>query len=91
MSSKIRVCCNQQCGARHSFRDWHSGTLVIHKIQLTKNNCKYHACVCIGVFNISNKILIALDLLLGMRQHISMGEPPGNTAEALVMALLSAT
>lgn len=43
----------------------------------------------VGVFNISNKVLVTLDLLITMREHISKGEPPGNSAEAVVKSLLA--
>lgn len=42
----------------------------------------------IGVFNISNKLLVSLDILLRMREHIQKGEPPGNCAEAEVRSKL---
>ena len=41
------------------------------------------------MFNISNKVLVTLDLLITMREHISKGEPPGNSAEAVVKSLLA--
>lgn len=42
----------------------------------------------IGLLNISNKLLVSLELLLEMREHIKRGEPPGNTASAVILALL---
>ena len=38
----------------------------------------------------SNKLqlLVSLELLLEMREHIKRGEPPGNTAGAVILALL---
>ena len=41
-----------------------------------------------GVLNISNKLLVSLDILLQMREHIKRGEPPGNTANAVILAKL---
>ena len=41
-----------------------------------------------GLLNISNKLLVSLELLLEMREHIKRGEPPGNTASAVILALL---
>ena len=41
-----------------------------------------------GLLNISNKLLVSLELLLEMREHIRRGEPPGNTASAVILALL---
>ena len=38
--------------------------------------------------NISNKLLVALNLLLEMREHVKKGEPPGNTANAIVIISL---
>ncbi len=42
----------------------------------------------LGLFNVSNKILVSLDILLSMRDHISKGEPPGNSAEAVINTTL---
>ena len=42
----------------------------------------------IGVLNISNKLLVSLDILLEMREHVRRGEPPGNTANAVILAKL---
>lgn len=41
-----------------------------------------------GLLNISNKLLVSLDLLLEMRQHVRRGEPPGNTANAVILSKL---
>ena len=41
-----------------------------------------------GILNVSNKLLVSLELLLEMREHIRRGEPPGNTANAVILALL---
>ena len=43
-----------------------------------------------GLLNISNKLLVSLEILelFEMREHIKRGEPPGNTANAVVLALL---
>ena len=39
-----------------------------------------------GVLNISNKLLVALNILLEMREHIKKGEPPAN---AIITSLLN--
>ena len=41
-----------------------------------------------GLLNISNKLLVSLELLLEMQEHIRRGEPPGSTASAVIVALL---
>ena len=41
-----------------------------------------------GVFNISNKLLVSLDILFGIREHVKCGEPPGNTASSIVTSAL---
>ena len=41
-----------------------------------------------GVFNVSNKLLVSLDILLRMREHVQKGEPPGNCAEAVFRSTL---
>ena len=41
-----------------------------------------------GLLNVSNKLLVSLELLLEMREHIRRGEPPGNTASAVILAQL---
>ena len=38
----------------------------------------------IGVFNISNKLFVTLDILYDMRNHVEKGEPPGNCAQAML-------
>ena len=45
-----------------------------------------HACVLLnaGVFNVSNKIFVTLDILFNMRCHIRKGEPPGKCAQAVL-------
>ena len=40
-----------------------------------------------GILNISNKLLVTLDILFEMREHIKR-EPPGNTANAVILASL---
>lgn len=45
-------------------------------------------CFQIGVLNISNKLLVSLDILLEMREHVKRGEPPGNSANAVILAKL---
>lgn len=45
-------------------------------------------CTLAGLLNVSNKLLISLDILLEMREHIKRGEPPGNTASAVILAQL---
>ena len=39
--------------------------------------------------NISNKLLVSLDILLEMREHVRRGEPPGNTANAVILSSLN--
>ena len=41
-----------------------------------------------GILNISNKLLVTLDILFEMREHIKRGEPPGDTANAVILASL---
>ena len=48
----------------------------------------YIHTVFTGIFNVSNKVLVTLDLLFEMREHIKRGEPPGNTAIAVILASL---
>lgn len=38
----------------------------------------------IGIFNISNKLFVTLDILYDMRSHVERGEPPGNSAHAVI-------
>lgn len=40
------------------------------------------------MFNISNKLLVSVDILLRMREHVQKGEPPGNCAEAVFRSTL---
>ena len=40
------------------------------------------------IFNTGNKLLVTLDLLFEKREYIKRGEPPGNTANAVVLASL---
>ena len=54
------------------------GSLKIQDI-----NC--HAWMHTGLLNVSNKLLVSLELLLEMREHIGRGEPP---ASAVILALL---
>ena len=42
----------------------------------------------LGILNISNKLLVTIDIL-EMREHIRKGEPPGNTANAVVVSLMN--
>ena len=49
--------------------------------------CITHA----GVFNVSNKVFVTLDILFDMRNHVTKGEPPGNYAEALIKSTLALT
>ena len=48
----------------------------------------YIHTVSTGIFNVSNKLLVTLDLLFEMREHIKKGEPPSNTANAVILASL---
>ena len=41
-----------------------------------------------GVFNVSNKLLVTLDILFEMREHIKNGEPPGKTTDAVLTAAM---
>ena len=41
-----------------------------------------------GVINCANKLLVMLDILLEMRQHVMRGEPPSNYAAALIDSLV---
>ena len=41
-----------------------------------------------GVINCANKLLVTLDILLEMRQHVMRGEPPSNYAAALIGSLV---
>ncbi len=43
--------------------------------------------IVVGLFNISNKLLVSLDIM-SMRDHIRRGEPPGNCAEAVIDSIL---
>ena len=43
---------------------------------------------CVGIFNISNKLMVSLDILFEMREHIRKGEPPSNATNAVIMAAL---
>ena len=40
-----------------------------------------------GVFNVSNKLFVSLDIFFNMRCHIRKGEPPGNCAQAVLDAV----
>jgi hypothetical protein len=42
----------------------------------------------LNILNISNKLLVSLDILLEMGEHIKRGEPPGNTSNAVILAKL---
>lgn len=55
-------------------------------ILVTKLKSNYVAIL--GAFNISNKLLVSIDILFEMREHISKGEPPGNTANAVIATAL---
>ena len=37
-----------------------------------------------GIFNVSNKLFVALDVLYDMRHHVKLGEPPGNCAHSVL-------
>lgn len=37
-----------------------------------------------GIFNVSNKLFVALDVLYDMRQHVKLGEPPGNCVHSVL-------
>ena len=81
MTIYVKKC--KHCQVRYCFRDWRAG-----KINYTfnlRNGIKHFQ---IGVLNISNKLLVSLDILLEMREHVERGEPPGNTANAVILAKL---
>jgi len=68
--------------------DWYVHTRIIH-FGLRISILFFETYLpTIGVFNISNKLLVSLDILLRMREHIQKGEPPGNCAEAKVRSKL---
>lgn len=80
----MKICTNQFCQARYSFRDWKSGKIC--KIKLYLNLIFWYMVT--GILNISNKLLVTLEILFEMREHIKRGEPPGNTANAVILASL---
>ena len=41
-----------------------------------------------GVFNISSKIFVSIDILFSMKDYIRKGEPPGNSATAVIRSIL---
>ena len=41
-----------------------------------------------GVYNISNKFFVSLDILFEMREHIKNGEPPGNSTSAVLTSAI---
>ena len=68
--------------------DWYVHTSMIHfGLWISILFCETYLPT-VGVFNISNKLLVSLDILLRMREHIQKGEPPGNCAEAEVRSKL---
>ena len=77
----IKKCPNLSCAARYGYCKWDDGNFVlqpiIHKFDLiTCSNI-------IGIFNVSNKLFVTIDILLEMRSHIRRGEPPSNTVNAV--------
>lgn len=52
------------------------------------DRCKHLIFHCSGVFNISNKLMVSLDILFEMREHIRKGEPPSNATNAVIMVAL---
>ena len=60
----------------------HSKVLVIQ--------CTYYNDIS-GAFNISNKLLVSLDILFEMREQRRKGEPPGNTTNAVLSSALLQT
>ena len=46
-----------------------------------------HAHAVTGIFNVSNKLFVAMDILLEMQFHISMGEPVHNCCKAVFKSL----
>ena len=83
------MCTNQFCQARYSFRDWKSGKICKIKFVPESYILVYGIWYMVtGILNISNKLLVTLDILFEMREHIKRGEPPGNTANAVILASL---
>ena len=41
----------------------------------------------IGLFNISDKLLVSLDILLEFREFFKKGHPPGNVIRAKILTL----
>ena len=39
-----------------------------------------------GIFNVSNKLFVALDVFYDMRHHVMQGEPPGNCAHSVLQS-----
>lgn len=52
------------------------------------NYCVQNILLYTGILNISNKLLVALDVFFEMREHVRRGEPPGNSANAMIMSAL---
>ncbi len=76
----VKIC--QNCQARHGYIDWRTGIIV------SPDYIYAITTACIGVFNVSNKIIVSLDILFEMREHIRNGEPPGNITSAFLTAAL---
>lgn len=51
--------------------------IITYSVTLVQRN------IYAGVFNICNKLLVTLDVLLDMRHHVQKGEPPSNSAQAI--------
>ena len=47
-------------------------------------HCLNFTVFILGIFNISNKLFVSLDILYDMRSHVERGEPPGNCAHAML-------
>ena len=72
------------CSTRYSYSTWREGinyslTQYTH-VLITLLYKNWHA----GIFNVSNKLFVALDVLYDMRHHVKLGEPPGNCAHSVL-------
>lgn len=69
------------CGVRYHFNDWEiSGTVHEYDSLIEGTH--------IGVLNCANKLLVSIDILFEMREHVKRGEPPGNFAAATLQSSL---
>ena len=87
----VRRCTNSSCSARHSYCTWKEGELIGESTKIVTDVYDTLQDLYIlffltnaGVFNISNKLFVSLDILFSMRFHVQRGEPPGNCNQAIV-------